>query len=251
MSKKRFLCVIFVIFLAVLGGYRLWTQYQIEHAAQNRYEGLAQQYTETSEKPASETTENTPQKAAVDFDALRTVNPDVIGWIQIPDTKIDYPIVHTSDNETYLHHDFEGKESVSGAIYLDCDSQPDFSGFHNIIYGHHMKNGTMFHDIIKFKDADFFTAHRQFTIYTPDAVKHLQTIAVTVVDGSEGQRRKTQFTDTEALKTYLDTMTADCSFRDLPDGPLETVYSLITCSYEFEDARTILYAAEVSAWADS
>lgn len=104
-------------------------------------------------------------------------NPDTIGWIKVPDTNIDYPIVQGTDNDFYLNHDFYGKESVGGAIYLDFESQGDFVGRNNILYGHNMKNGSMFKDVIHYKDEEYFKEHQYFSIYTPDREIRLKAVA--------------------------------------------------------------------------
>lgn len=179
----------------------------------------------------------------INFDELRKINPDVVAWLTIPGTKIDYPVVQTTDNETYLKKTFEGGESATGAIYLDCDSDSDMMGYHSIFYGHHMKNKTMFADIIKFKDKDFFEAHREIILYTPERELHLKTIAALYGD-ADGEKRRTKFKSQEAFEQYIDTMTKGCTFREMVKPGTDRLYSFVTCSYEFDNARTILYAVE-------
>ena len=214
------------------------------------YEKLAQEVQQTTTAlTGTELEGNMEQEtklqytAPVDFEELAKINPDVIGWIRIPDTVVDYPIVWTGDNETYLSRDFEGQPSRAGAIYLDFESEPDFSGRHNIIYGHHMRNGSMFAEIAKYKNEEYFQEHPNIYIYTPEREICLSVIASLYTDAS-GIRRKTKFENEESFQSYVDQMTKDCPFRQMPDEPVETLYSLVTCSYEFEDARTILYAYE-------
>ena len=74
-----------------------------------------------------------------DFSKLIGVNPDTVGWLFIPGTKINYPIVQTTDNDKYLHTGFNGEDNVAGSIFLDYESEPDMTGRNNIIYGHNMK----------------------------------------------------------------------------------------------------------------
>lgn len=215
---------------------------------QEEYESLAEevQQTTTEIEIELEETEETkaPYVAPVDFEKLSEINQDVIGWIRIPDTVVDYPIVWTDDNETYLSKTFEGGQSKAGAIYLDFESEPDFSGRHNIIYGHHMRNGSMFAEIVNYKDEEYFNEHPDIYIYTPEREIHLKVMAALYTDAG-GIRRKTKFEDDESFQEYVDQMTEGCSFRQIPEEPIETLYSLVTCSYEFDNARTILYAYEV------
>ena len=134
---------------------------------------------------------------------------------------------------------------MAGAIYLDYESEPDFSGRHNIIYGHNMKNGSMFKDIVKYKDEEYFMEHQDITVYTPEREYHLRPMSVLYTEPT-GMRRKTKFATEESFQAYVEEMTKGCSFAQIPEKPLEQLWSFITCSYEFNDARTILYAYEVT-----
>ena len=106
-------------------------------------EEAARQTTEASTEPETEETEPLEEAYVppIDFEALTAENPDTIGWIRIPDTNVDYPIVQGTDNDFYLDHDFYGKESAAGSIYLDFESEADLQGRNQILYGHNMKNG--------------------------------------------------------------------------------------------------------------
>ena len=80
----------------------------------------------------------------VDFEGLKAQNPDVVAWIQIPALDISYPVVQGKDNSYYLHHMFDGKENKNGSIFIDYHNQPEFTDSNTIVYGHNMKNGSMF-----------------------------------------------------------------------------------------------------------
>lgn len=187
--------------------------------------------------------EEPPYVCPIDFETLWQQNPDVIAWITIPDTNIDYPIVQTDNNDKYLHIDLDGRQSVYGTIFLDCDSESDFSGYHNILYGHNMKNGSMFQNVVKYKQEEFFNSHRDIYIYTPEREIHLRTIAALYTDAG-GEKRRTKFATDEEFMKYADKLTSGCKYRQMPEENITTLYSLVTCSYEFNNARTILYAYE-------
>lgn len=206
-----------------------------EVSAGERQEG------ETQETDEAEPEETVEYRSPVDFESLREVNPDIVAWIEIPGTDISYPVVQADDNETYLKRDFEGNTSAAGTIFLDCDSSGDLMGLHSILYGHHMKNQTMFAQIVKFKDERFFRENREVILYLPESELHLRTIAAVYGD-ADGEKRRTEFSSQERFNSYVDEMTKNCSFRELPEGDVEGLYSFVTCSYEFNDARTILYA---------
>ena len=144
------------------------------------------------------------------------------------------------DNGSEISYHFRMK-SAAGTIFLDCDSSSDLMGLHSILYGHHMKNQTMFAQIVKFKDESFFRENREVILYLPESELHLRTIAAVYGD-ADGEKRRTEFSSRERFNRYVDEMTKNCSFRELPVGGVEGLYSFVTCSYEFNDARTILYA---------
>ena len=196
-----------------------------------------------TDPPVEET--KAPYVSPIDFEALWETNPDTVGWIRIPDTVIDYPIVQRpKDNEFYLHTDFDGNASVHGAIYLDSDSEPDFSGWNHPIYGHHMKDGSMFKGITKFKDEDYFKSHQYFEIYTPKRTIHLKAVAC-YYSSADGIVRKTKFSSQQSFDEWMAERLAPCSFAEIPVPSVKSLFVLVTCSYETENARTLLFAAEV------
>lgn len=185
------------------------------------------------------------KQTVIDFDVLKKINPDVVSWITIPGTNIDYPVLQGKDNNQYLHKDMEGKDSSAGAIFLDHGDKADLSSRHNIIYGHHMKNGTMFKDIVRYKDQQYFNEHQDITIYTPDREIHLKALAV-VVTSPDAIRRKIDFQSQKEFTSYIEEMSKGAkAFAAVPKGvTIRRLYSFVTCSYEFQNARTILYAYE-------
>ena len=185
------------------------------------------------------------KQTVIDFDALKKINPDVVSWITIPGTNIDYPLLQGKDNNQYLHKDMEGRDSAAGAIFLDHDDKADLSSRHNIIYGHHMKNGTMFKDIVKYKDQQYFDEHQDIILYTPDREIHLKALAA-VVANPDAIRRKIDFQSWEEFTSYIEEMSKGAkAFAAVPKGvTIRRLYSFVTCSYEFQNARTILYAYE-------
>lgn len=188
-------------------------------------------------------TEESSYESEIDFEELKEVNDQIVGWIRIENTCIDYPIVQDQDsNEKYLHCDFEGNESVYGTIFLDWDDEPDFSSQNNIIYGHHMRDGSMFKGITYFKDMEYWEEH-SITLYLPDREIDLTPLACLVTD-SDAIRRKTEFEDEEEFQEYIKEMTEGAAAIDMPEEKIERLYSFVTCSYEFEDARMFLYCYE-------
>lgn len=242
--------LVIIIIISCVG---MLKEYLDGKKTEDKYESLASMVQTTEETTTqAETTETEPETeettayvSPIDFEALREINPDTVGWIKIPDTNVDYPIVwKEGDNDTYLHTDFEGNSSQAGAIYLDMDSTPDFSGRNNILYGHHMKNGTMFKDVVKYKDKEYFEAHPYFEIYTPERTIHLKAVSA-YYDKAQPIVRKTRFKTRESYNAFVQEMLAPCSYAQIPDVDIDSLFILVTCSYEVDDARTFLFAVEV------
>lgn len=118
-------------------------------------------------------------RRTVDFAALQTeINADIYAWISIPDTQIDYPVVqHPSDDTYYLNYNLDGTKGYPGCIYTERENAKDFTDYNTVIYGHNMKNGTMFHDLHLYEDESFLPEHPYVYIYTPDRVLRYQIFA--------------------------------------------------------------------------
>lgn len=253
----KFIMLALILMVAV-SGFGVINRYLQDKRAEEEYRRLAELAKQTTEavteasvepgptEPPRETEPETEAAYAspIDFEALTKVNPDVIGWIRIPDTNVDYPIVQTDDNDKYLHTSFEGEESVSGAVYLDFESDSDMMGFNNILYGHNMKNGSMFKDIVNYKDQSYFDGHKYFEIYTPERTIRLKSISC-YYDKAEPIVRKTRFKTRESYEAFVKEMIKPCPWYEMPEFPIDSLYTLVTCSYEVNDARTFLFAVEV------
>nr|WP_303039510.1 class B sortase [Enterocloster clostridioformis] len=174
---------------------------------------------------------------------LQEINTEVIGWLRIEGTDIDGPILQSEDNTKYLTAGYDGKANPAGAFFLDYECESDFSGQHNIIYGHNMKNGGMFHDLINFKEESYYREHQKIKIYTPEKEISLRPIAVVCTE-ADGSRRITDFADMADFQTYAAAMLEGGRYREKQAEGVTRLWSFVTCSYEFEDARTILYARE-------
>ncbi len=109
-------------------------------------------------------TEENTEKTIIDWDKLSNINTDIIGWIKINDTNIDYPILKDTDNLKYLKHSFGGKYNNNGSIFT-LNNNP-FQDYETVLYGHNMKSGIMFLELGKYMNKEFFDKHSSFEIYT-------------------------------------------------------------------------------------
>ena len=181
----------------------------------------------------------------VDFEYLAQINPDVVGWIYIKDTNINYPIVQGKDNEYYLRRLFDGGYNAAGCIFLDAACAPDFSDNHSIIYGHHMRDKSMFAHVTNYKKQAFYEEHSEGFLITPDAIYRIAFFSGYVSDNwSDSWELGFQEISYE---TWLQSIQQRSNFvaADTPVAE-DRVLTLSTCSYEFDGAKYVLhgYVAE-------
>lgn len=131
-----------------------------------------------AEKEALDETMPDPVDIPVDFDFLLGENQDIIGWIQVDGTKIDYPVLYdTTYNLYYLNHNFKGTYSGSGSIFVLGENANDFTDFNTVVYGHNMLDGSMFAQLHQFRKKEFFDSHGQIILYTPERKLTYQVFA--------------------------------------------------------------------------
>ncbi len=177
----------------------------------------------------------------MDFSDLEAINGDVKAWLTIFDTHINYPVVQTDDDETYLHRTFEGKSNASGCLFIS-QYNTGFDDSNTVIYGHNMKNGSMFHDLVNFKDEEFFQKHRYGVLYTPEKTYWLDIFAAYVVP-ADGGFDQVLFSSDEEEAAYFEKLLerAPQQLGYTADG-LAPILTLSTCTYEYNDARFVVHA---------
>ncbi|BBH24940.1 SrtB family sortase [Paenibacillus baekrokdamisoli] len=176
------------------------------------------------------------------FAQLKEINEDIVGWIQIPDTEIDYPIVQGEDNEYYLKHTFEKIKNVSGAIFMDYRNDPELQDANTIVYGHHMKNGTMFKALQNYKDLDFFNKHRIIMYDTPTGHYEWEVFSV-YVTSTEFYYIQPTFKTNEQYATFLNKIHSKSMHpSEITLVDQDRILTLSTCSYEFDNARLVIHA---------
>ena len=199
--------------------------------------------TETAETATEEQSEVIPVK----FEELQAVNTDIYAWITVPGTVIDYPILqHASDNTYYLMHNIDGSYGYPGCVYTENMNSKDFTDNNTVIYGHNMKNGSMFAQLHKFEDPDFFNENREVLIYLPDEVLHYTIFAAHVYDDRH-LLYSFDFTDPEVYQKYLDSIfsTRDMSAnidKDVTVTADDQIITLVTCIGSQPNNRLLVQA---------
>lgn len=181
------------------------------------------------------------QETEVDFAALARVNPDVVAWIKARDSVIDYPVVQGKDNSYYLKHLFTGKANGMGSPFVDYRTPGDFSGAITLVYGHYMKNGSMFASLTKYKKQAYYDAHPSMELYTPEGDYAIEWFAGMIANGSDEFLRR-DFEDDGDYLAYIDTLKDASTFRsNVTVRADDRIVALVTCSYEYSNARYAIF----------
>lgn len=186
------------------------------------------------------------QIPVVDWDKLYKINKDICGWLQIPGTNINYPVIQGATNDDYILTTISGVQAVEGSIFLDSSSSRNIDDRHSIIYGHNIQNGSMFHAIASYVDKGFFDQHRTIYYITPEKNYVLKAIATYLTDATDYNVRVFDFASDDQFKTWLDGRLNQCVVKanDFDSKDVKHLFEFSTCSYSRKDGRTILMAME-------
>lgn len=255
-EKGIFSWLLMILCLAIAGfsAWKLFGYYQKYHNGEKEYEALTDYVKDNQDdsKDQDQSDDKDVCPIQVDFDALAQINSDIVGWIYIPDSEINYPVVHNQDNEYYLHHTFEKSSNFTGAIFLDALCQPDFTSDNSIVYGHNLKTGTMFGSLKKMYDIDYnkeadYRKHPVIWILTPEENMEYRIFAAREISAE---------TDTDvyvvevgSVEEYADFQMAQkekSSYEtDTKLDETEPMLTLSTCTSNSEDGRFVVQAIRI------
>lgn len=242
-KKNRSLWPLWVLAIAliVVPGAWLAQIFWGYHTADAAYSAVAEEATSPVQVTA-EDGENY-ELLQIDWDALRAQNPEVVGWLQVDALpQISYPIVRAENDSYYLDHSFACVSSKSGAIFMETQNAGDFSDLYTIIYGHNMKNGSMFGGLKKFANADFCAQNSHtVTLYTPDGIWRYEIFSAEYAQPDAAGVYTIGYAAGADYLAYLNDMTAR-SLYDFGMQPSDSapVLTLSTCSGD--EMRFVIHA---------
>lgn len=172
---------------------------------------------------------------------LRELNEDVCGWLTLPQTHIDYPVVQGTNNMEYVNRDVYGEFSLSGAIFLDSRCDRDFSGHYNILYGHHLDNGAMFGDVAEFTDAEYFDAHPGGSLVLEDAVYEIELFACLRTDAYDAAVYTPENCEEDLAPLLRYIREEAVQYRAIDVTPDDKLIALSTCEQAETDGRVVLF----------
>lgn len=257
---QRFLTVILVLCLGYLALYQWDSIRQAKEAA--RLQEIAGSFTEPSSETTgsvsvvqhsgeinSEETESGREEeyALSGYENLLKINPQVLGWIAVPGTQLSFPLLQGEDNDFYLHHDIYGQASRYGAIFADYRADLYGGESNIIIYGHHMRNGSMFGSLKEYDNVSYYEEHPSFFLFLPEEEREYEIIAVLRNDIYSRKEEPFQYYDYARIETkeMFDEYCQGIKSHSLYDTGLTAEYgdelvTLCTCSYSGRDQRLLV-----------
>ena len=175
----------------------------------------------------------------VDFRELQSINPEVIGWIRVGGAGISYPVAQTNNNDFYLHHTFKKEAVFSGCIFLNCDNSKYFTDQNTIIYGHNMKDGSMFASLRKFWEEKGAADNPYFWVFTPDFIYQYRIFSSSIVS-KIGDPYRTRFL-TEDFQSFIDTCkkVSEVNWGDVSVTTKDRIVTLSTCTGDDNTRRIV------------
>lgn len=232
-EKLRKILLVVCVCVFAYSAFQLGKIYFDYHQIEEENKELIQ---EVIEEPKED---NDPLHRVIDFTTLLETNEDIVGWIYIPDTKIDEPIVKGEDNDSYLKTSIYGKYSSAGTIFIDEINHGDFQDDNTIIYGHNMKNGSRFHDLrYYFQKENYIETHPNVYIYLPNGkinVYHIYS-ASQIKATSDLYQKGIDYE--QYIQKVLKSATVKTTVSD-EEAPL---IMLSTCTNNVEDERYVIFA---------
>ena len=189
----------------------------------------------TIEEEAGQTT------GSIDFAALRKINPEICAWLSAEGTKIDYPVLHTDDNDYYMNHLVDGQYNEYGSLFVDFRNNSDFSDKNTLIFGHRiLQDGSMFGTLLQYMSQTYYDNHPAMMLYTPEGNYRVDIISGTE-EGIDGEFVRLAFSSDEDFLDYVSAFRERSFFiSDVELSPEDRIVSLCTCGYDQYGVRFLV-----------
>lgn len=218
-------------------------QYVNEELPEDAY-GEVTDPSSAEDEAAEDEMEEEERLKRVSFEELKAINEEIIGWIEIPGTGISYPLMYTGDNVYYLNHTFSGNVNSAGSIFMETLNDPKFADLHTIIYGHNMKNGSMFAALKNYASPSYLVAHPTIYIDLEDGT-HAYQIFSCYETPAESDSYTIGFVQDEQYETFLQTLKERSAYdTGVEVSVTDSIISLSTCTKSGEN-RFLVHAKKV------
>lgn len=207
-------------------------------------EKVQRQVLDTAE-PVYKTIQGTARLDGVNHAALRAENADYVGWLTVDGTDISYPVVYNPNEDFYLRRDFYGQSSVAGTVFMDSRNNTSFNDTNTMLFGHHMRNGSMFASLKKFLKRDFFEANRFVHINTPERVLLYEIYAVYETAAARVPYYPGMLAEPEWENFSSRVEVLALHRRSISVAREDTVLTLSTCGYRSRNNRILVHAKRI------
>ncbi|HIT67431.1 MAG TPA: class B sortase [Candidatus Merdisoma merdipullorum] len=230
---------IFLEYKAGTDEYEELQQYVLEEIPEENETDTAETENDTEETGTEE-----EQVQRVALSELQAQNPDTVGWIEIPGTGISYPLMQADDNAYYLNHTFSGKVNSAGSIFMEQLNSSDFTDLHTIIYGHNMKNGSMFAGLKNYSSPSYLVSHPTVYLDLADGTHAYQIFSVYEA-AADSDSYTIGFAPDEQYEEYLRTIKGRSEYDTGVDVTKDDfIITLSTCTRSGED-RYLVHAKKL------
>lgn len=233
--------IIRMIILLIAIGVFIYSAYQLYLIYQGRAEG-DKEYNNLKDIGLKTPVEDGEERYTVDFDELWKINPDIVAWIRFDEPAvINYPVVQGKDNNEYLKKTISGFDNTYGAIFVNSYNSGDFTDFNTIVYGHRMRNKTMFGSLDEYKDKEFWSKYPYFYIYTPDGAELKYRIFAEGTVHQDSLSYQYGFVDDADKQAYLDYTKSALEYDSGVDVTVnDKIVTLSTCTAASDENRYIV-----------
>lgn len=250
-KKIKFILTVSLSALLLYSGVNIGIYIYDGHAGKEFNENLQKTYhqfdggnacgdTAAADKP--DAAAGIPEQYADRFKSLLDINKDVVGWIHIPGTRIDYPVVQGEDNRFYLNHSLRNERSSRGAIFMDYRNHNDDKDYNTVLYGHHMKDGGMFGGLSAYKDYSYYPDHANIEYDSLAQPAEWRIFSVYVCRPGDDALQIT-FNNDEEYARYLDKIINRSIYKTgVAVTKDDRILTLMTCSYEYDNAKLVIHA---------
>ena len=229
MKIIKIILLVVCIFIFLFCLYNFIIVFEEKKESQN----IKEQLIEISQVSPLEQTNEEETLNLINFTELKKVNSDIVGWITIDGTQVNYPIVQGKDNSYYLNHSSNKSYNSLGSIFMDYNSNKDFKDFNTFIYGHNTKNGSMFGEIKKYMDVNFYKKHPFFFLYTPSQNYKVEIFSVYVDEATSNSYNQSFITEDD-FRNYLHIILNKSVYKTNVnlDYKKDKIITLYSCSHQ-------------------
>lgn len=226
----------------LFAGWKLAEAFTEYRRGEENYESILQDAVILPSKEIEDKSEE-EMLPVIDWAKLKSMNHDFIGWLYIPDTSIQYPIVSSKDDEYYLSHTFDRTKNSCGSIFMDKSNKTDFTSDNTVLHGHNMKNGTMFGSLRKFEKKEYWEEHPYIWIIRENTAMKYEIFAVCITEATSDVYTL-EFASEKNFQDYIaDRIEGDAIFSTGVDVTTnDRILTLSTCTSNTETGRRVVQA---------